>query len=164
MLNVEHFRELIIRPTLEHLDMWSPAAENLVLGTGIKESSLCYLKQLGGGPALGLYQMEPATHDDIWANYLVSKKDISSKVEDFMAEVFTSLVEGDSFFGWARQLPGNLYYATAMCRIHYWRRPEPLPDAEDADAMGAYWKQWYNSDQGAGVPEDFARLFRHYVL
>ena len=148
MLNVEHFRELIVRPVLEHLDMHSEAAENLVLGTGIHESALCYLVQLGGGPALGLYQMEPATHDDI-RRYINRKPNLV-------------LLESDGTE--ADEMVWNLKYATCMCRIHYWRRPEPLPDADDADGMGEYWKRWYNSNLGAGTADGFARDYRQYVL
>ena len=126
--------------------MNSEAAENLVLGTAIQESNLTHLIQLGGGPALGLYQMEPATHDDL-------KKYITRK----------------GVQGWVQKLPaeamiGDLDYATAMCRIHYWRRPEPLPGATDALGMSLYWKRFYNTEAGAGVPEGFERLYRAHVL
>ena len=55
---------LVICPALEKLSLWSPSAEELVLGTAIVESGLTYLKQHGDGPALGLWQVEPATHDE----------------------------------------------------------------------------------------------------
>ena len=44
---------LVIRPTLKYLEWDGRAAEQLVLGTAITESRLRYIKQLGGGPALG---------------------------------------------------------------------------------------------------------------
>ena len=60
-LNVRDLRVEVIRPALRALDLWSPAAEDLVLGTAAQESGLAYLRQIGGGPALGLWQIEPAT-------------------------------------------------------------------------------------------------------
>ena len=51
---------LVIRPALKKLRLWSPSAEELVFGTAIVESGLTYLKQHGDGPALGLWQVEPA--------------------------------------------------------------------------------------------------------
>ena len=63
-------RTEIVKPALEAIGYYSPAAEALIMGTAAQESHLKYVKQLGDGPALGLFQMEPATHDDIWANYL----------------------------------------------------------------------------------------------
>lgn len=49
---------------------WSPAAKELLLGTAIVESDLQFRKQHGDGPARGLFQMEPVTHNDIWDNFL----------------------------------------------------------------------------------------------
>jgi hypothetical protein len=60
----------IIRPALHAPGIWSQSLECLVLGTGAQESHYQYVQQIGGGPALGWWQCEPATHDDIWANYL----------------------------------------------------------------------------------------------
>ena len=48
-LNPQQLRDLVIRPTLKRLGLWSTAAEELVLGTGIQESGLQYLQQLGAG-------------------------------------------------------------------------------------------------------------------
>ena len=63
----KQFRELIIRPALEAIGLWSQTAENLVLGTAIHESgNFKYIKQVGGGTALSFYQIEPVTADDIY--------------------------------------------------------------------------------------------------
>ncbi|MEE9541175.1 MAG: hypothetical protein V3V85_06750, partial [Candidatus Thorarchaeota archaeon] len=48
------------------------AAVNLLLGTVYQESTIngiTHLKQVGG-PALGIYQIEPDTEHDTWENYL----------------------------------------------------------------------------------------------
>jgi hypothetical protein len=50
-----------IRPALNTLEMGGLAVEQLILGTGIQESLLVHRQQLGGGPALGVFQMERAT-------------------------------------------------------------------------------------------------------
>jgi len=147
MINHKHLRNLIIRPTLEHLGMWSEAAENLVLGTAAHESLLYHLKQQGG-PALGLYQIEPATHKDVWDNFLIYKEDLTSKVRGFAAQhPFTNDLDVE--------LIGNLYYATAICRLVYYRRPEPLPGADDVVGLAQYWKDHYNTHLGKGRIEDW---------
>lgn len=64
MLDPEQFRDYIIKPSLTHIGLWSPAAEQLVLATAMAESNLRYLQQING-PALGLYQIEPITHRDM---------------------------------------------------------------------------------------------------
>ena len=49
-LNVDHFRNGVVLPTLEALGLWSDAAEELVIGTAATESLLYHLRQ---HPAVG---------------------------------------------------------------------------------------------------------------
>ena len=148
MLNVNQFRELIIKPVLLKLDMYSQAAENLVLGTATQESRITYLKQIGGGPALGVFQMEPATYYDLW-KYLEREPAIAQSIRDIAGAKHRSSVVPPS------EMVGNLNYAVAMCRIHYYRRPEPLPDADDLNGLANYWKKFYNTPLGAGTVDEF---------
>ena len=69
-LDATQLRQMVIKPALEKLHLWSTAAEELVLGTAIVERALIYIRQHGAGPALGLWQVEPRTHDDLYTNYL----------------------------------------------------------------------------------------------
>ncbi len=46
----------------------------LLLGTAAAESAFVHRFQLGGGPARGLWQMEPKTASDIFLNYLIYRK------------------------------------------------------------------------------------------
>ncbi len=84
MLDIPQFRANIVRPTLEAVGAHNRAAEDLVLGTALQESNLRYLRQLNDGPARGVYQMEPATHDDIWENYLAFRAELSAHVSAFL--------------------------------------------------------------------------------
>ena len=73
MLNIKQLREFIIKPALYDLVMYSPEAEELLVFTCAVESKGCsYIKQIEG-PALGIYQMEPATYNDLWQNYIKNK-------------------------------------------------------------------------------------------
>ncbi|MFT4542935.1 MAG: hypothetical protein ACI841_002436 [Planctomycetota bacterium] len=147
MIAPELFLQDTILPVLEALDAASPdSAAKLLLGTAIQESDLLYRRQLGGGPGRGLFQMEPATHDDIWNNYLRYRRNWASKVESFLGSGTTNQVD---------ELENNDRYAAAMARIHYMRRPEPLPDAGDLEAMAHYWKQHYNTALGQGTVDQF---------
>jgi hypothetical protein len=154
-INCKDLRELVVRPTLQHLRLWSPAAEDLVLGTAAQESALgTYLHQVGG-PALGIYQMEPATERDIWDNYLAFKELLADQVSDLI----TDASREDK----VEEMIGNLYYATAMCRIHYLRVPEAIPVHKDIKGMAAYWKKYYNTPLGAGTEDEFISNFKKYV-
>ena len=71
-------RSLVIRPALSKINLWSPSAEELVLGTAIVESGLTYLRQWGDGPALGLWQVEPSTQNDLYTNFLNYRPELGS--------------------------------------------------------------------------------------
>ena len=145
MLDPQHFLAYVVRPSLDSIDLWSVAAERLLLGTAITESELTWLRQHGDGPARGVYQIEPATHDDIWANYLAYRDGLANRVARLAAGAIPR----------ADQLAWNLGYATAIARLIYYRRPEPLPHADDLAGLARYWKAHFNTALGAGTPEDF---------
>ncbi len=150
MIDPDQFRELVIRPTLAGLELGSPAAETLLLGTALTESGLVYLTQHGGGPARGVYQIEPATHDDLGDNWLAFRPTWWSALDRFLAPRP----------GRHDQLVCNLAYATAVARLIYYRRPEPLPHAEDLAGLAHYWKDHFNTSAGKGRPEDFVAALR----
>lgn len=139
----EQLRDLIIRPVLKYLGMWSLEAEDLVLGTACAES-LCgdYIRQVtsnGYGPAMGIYQMEMNTCKDIYANFLSYKKDLLEKVNKLLIPTLS----------YEQNLVSNLMFATAMCRIHYYRVKEAIPKTLIGQAE--YWKKYYNTEKGAGT-------------
>lgn len=144
MIDLRQFRNLVIRPALMEIDAFSVAAERLVLGTALVESNLQYIHQLGGGPAKGLFQCEPTTHDDIWENYLRYKVDLMNKLRGLMIPRM-DMVD---------QLHGNHFYAAAICRIHYMRVKKALPQPNDALGMASYHKKYYNSVLGATDPAE----------
>ena len=146
MIHPQQFRNLVIRPSLQYIKLWSRAAEQLLLATAIAESNLHWLKQIEG-PALGVYQVEPATHDDIWINFLRDRHKLMDRVENLTNRTPRRL----------DQLVTNLAYATAIARLVYYRRPEPLPEAGDLYSMAEYWKAHYNTVLGAGTVEGFLR-------
>lgn len=151
-LNYVQLRTHIIQPTLKHIELWSPAAEEIVLGIAIQESGLHYLKQLGTGPALGLWQMEPATHNDIWTNFLKAKKHLAAKI----------------LWPYATHDPNrmlfDLAYACAMCRVHLYRCPAALPSAGDVEGQAAYWKKWYNTPLGAGTTAQYVASWNRFFV
>ena len=147
-IQVGDLREIIIRPALMHIEAWSEAAEEIVLGTALTENysnGSLSLDQDGGGPALGLWQMERATMKDIEQNYLRFRPDIKGRVD--MMYAIWPIPE--------IQLSGNLYLGAAMCRLHYLRQPGVLPEAGDYAGQGAYYKKFYNTLLGAGTTERY---------
>ena len=151
---VDYMRDTLITPVLKRMDAYSPRAVDLLLHTAIVESGLQNIAQKGGGPALGLYQMEPKTQIDIVDNYLAFRSGLSKRVADTL---------GRSDFG--EDDPTNLMdpeYATVFARLHYLRVPEPLPKSLEDQAW--YWKVWYNSLKGKGTPDKFLKRLAEFGI
>jgi hypothetical protein len=152
-ISADHLRQLVIRPACEAIDLWSPAAEELLLGTACQESKCgTFLKQLGSGPALGIFQMEPATYWDIWDNFIRHRQPLL----DAMSEKFGAACDPEDMIF-------NLRYAAAMARIHYYRVKDPLPAAGDLVAQAAYWKRFYNTPKGAGTEAEYIANYRRFA-
>lgn len=79
-INSNELRLRVIRATLNAIDLYSPAAENLLLATCAHESLLGYFLKQHQGTALGIYQIEPATHTDLWQNYLNYRPELTTKI------------------------------------------------------------------------------------
>lgn len=151
----------VIAPALAAIGLFSPAAAQLVLGTGLTESRLEYIDQVESnkgdkvpGPAYGFFQMEMFTHDDLWKNYIVYKPELRLALQKLMCKEQPLDV----------QMHGNMLYQAAMCRIHYLRSPGALPAAGDAMGMANYWKKYYNTPLGAGKPEKALPYFQQACI
>lgn len=142
-----------IDEVLHKLELHSQAAVNLILGTVAQESGFgTYIRQIGG-PARGVIQMEPATERDIWDKYLAYRP--------YLREAIYRVCKIDGPDGTALKL--NLAYQIAMCRVHYLRVPEYLPDPSNVWDLARYWKRFYNTRCGAGTRDEFVRNYQKYV-
>lgn len=145
-MDAKQLRELIVRPALVEVGLHSDAAEDLVMGTAAQESHLQYVKQLGGGPALGLFQVEPFTYNDYWDSYIDDREDLRNTI---LKAIHTVGEPHPDRVIW------DLRYAAIMCRIHYRRIRSPLPHHGDVKGYAAYWKKYYNTIHGSGTEEEF---------
>lgn len=142
----------LITETLTELDLYSDDARDLLLGTCAQESAFGkYRKQLGGGPALGIFQMEPNTFNDIVNNYLKYKPELRQKVLE---------VASTNDFR-AAELVNNDKLACAMARVHYLRVPKAIPHGLEEQA--AYYKQYYNTPLGAATVDEYIKNYHKYV-
>lgn len=154
-INSRHLRKLVVAPTLKKIGLHSEAAENLILGTIAQESHMGeYLRQLGGGPAVGICQMEPATLNDIYDNFLKYRPSLRSKLDALQKTQGKPTPE---------DLISNLDLSVALCRVHYFRVKYKLPEARNTVALAHYWKDHYNTHKGAGTPEEFIQNYKRFV-
>lgn len=142
----------LITSVLKELGLHSDNAVNLLMGTAAQESHLGkYRKQIGGGPALGIFQMEPATFNDIVKNYLRFKPGLTVKIEG-VARVCRFHAE---------DIETNDLLAICMARVHYLRVSEAIPS--DVEGMARYWKKYYNTPLGKGTVEEFISNYKKLV-
>lgn len=148
----DQLRTEIIRPVLKKIDLWSEAAEDLLLGTAVHESGgLKRVRQYDGGPALSYFQMEPATLFDLHDHFLKFRPEMREKLDQFQ---ITALLISEN-------LIMNLAYVTAAARLQYYRAPEEIPRGIQGQAD--YWKKYWNTEQGKGTPEQYITHYKYYV-
>lgn len=155
-LSLIQVKKLIIKPVLDAFPARYARPYNLLLGTLLVESGGVYIKQLGGGPALGPFEMELATHNDCYNNFLRYPANAA-----LLAVVKSTL--GSGVFSGAAAMEGNFYYAAAMARVKYIRVDAPLPSETDAAALAAYHKDWYNTADGATDVSESEALFAQAI-
>jgi hypothetical protein len=138
------FRSLVIAPALAAL---APAcipvtktAADLLMATAAVETMLgTYLTQVNG-PALGVFQIEPAS--------------LSSLLVRLTTAETAALVGISTPQSISAQLDTNLVLAAAICRLFYWRVPDQLPP-DTLSGLWGYYKQFFNTSAGATTEAQF---------
>lgn len=160
MIDAHDLRVQVIAPVLGQLAAAAPAlrsdaAAELLVGTVAVESTIAGVTRLRqqSGPALGLYQIEPASHDDLFESFLRFRPRLRGIAESFRASRPAAQT----------QLATNLAYATAIARLIYWRSPHPLAPAGDIAGHAAVWKRDYNTAAGSGSEGRFLSAWARYV-
>lgn len=134
-------RKYIIRPALSKHGLWSASAEELLMLTAAQESRLGeFIHQLGDGPALSPWQIEPTTFEWLRNKYpkILHHRDASELVFD-------------------------LRLGALVARLRYLVDPMPLPPHNDVEAMAKLWKNVYNTNEGKGTWQQAAEAYRKYV-
>lgn len=146
MLDYKQFEFLILNPALSALQLDNLSI--LVAGTIAHESKGgTYIKQLNG-PALGIAQMEPATHDSIWQSYLPNQNILTHKLMTLL---------GFARAPKANQMINDMLYSVVMCACLYkWRLESHKENSPKTIIEAAQvWKKYYNSNQGKGTTDEF---------
>ena len=112
-MNPQQLHDYIIKPTLEYMgdNYYSKESAFLLLCTAAIESNCGeYIKQING-PALGIWQMEPDTENDIFRNCdALQGMHFRNRVDDLIV----GLMGGDDL-----DLILSPSYACAMARLKY---------------------------------------------
>ena len=140
----------IVEYALYKLDCYSDDALTLVVRTGMAESGYRALKGYGeGNPAIGFWQIEPATMNDMMRNYIAYRPKYRKTLEELGMQF-----EGDDI---EISVMSNMAVQAGLCRLHYRRDPKPIPSWDDLEAQGEYWKRVYNTIKGRGTVSHFMK-------
>ncbi len=127
----------------------SDSATELLMLTAAVESDLGTFWYQRGGPAIGIFQMEPVTYNDIFTNFVAYRPIL----QDFFVGENKGL----------QALQYDLRHQIIMARIHYLRVREALPPAL-SESMAVYWKKYYNTELGMGTVEKAMSKYQQYCL
>lgn len=160
---VQYFLQTYITPTVLALPLPSPLqAIQLLLGTAIQESHLVHLKQING-PAVSVYQLEPATIQDLIPYFRLR---LPSQFMHYAIrygiplDPDLSMTQSVSHL-WTFAATFDHALATTLSRLYYYRIPVPLP--EDLTNQALYWKKYYNTPKGRGTPQQYMDSFKKYA-
>ena len=154
-MNAQQLHDYIIKPTLEYMggNYNTPEARLLLLATAAIESDCGYYIKQVNGPALGIWQMEPDTHQDINFNCdALHDEDGGIRFTQDCLYMEYNIHAGDS------GLVNNPMYACFMARLKYSMDSEPLPKITgdrklDEVEFYKYYKRVYNTNLGASTFE-----------
>jgi len=138
----------IAEHALYKLDSYSDDALALVVRTGMAESGYRALRQKNG-PAIGFWQVEPATLYDMMRNYITYRPQYRKGLEELGMEF-----KGDDI---EMSVMSNMAVQSGLCRLHYRRDKDPIPSWDDVESQGKYWKRVYNTHKGRGTVEHFVK-------
>lgn len=159
-MDIKQFRELVVRPTLEALQLWSDRAEELLIATAAHESyGLKYIRQVtngGFGPARSFYQIEPPTARDVWDRWLPKQK---ATLRD-LAHIVAEFEPGHDIVS---RLLMDMRFATVTARLIYWRAPEALPKADDVPGMSRYWGKYWQTQSDPKKMQLFITNYERFV-
>jgi len=145
----------LISETLTEVGLHSDSAVELLMLTAAAESNLGDYIAQAKGPAVGIFQMEPATYDDIYASWFRYRPEGFKEVIANFVNRYVG-TQRDS-----RTMRYNLKYAILMARLHYLRKKAPLP-ANEPGALAEYYKMHYNTPLGKGTVDKAVTKYELY--
>ncbi len=148
---LDELRLLVVRPTLKQLRAWSPGMEALLLGTAAQESELGFHLKTGHRHGMGIFQILPSTHRQIWDKYLINFPALASKVRGLASQ-------RDFLQHPHAELATNLRYATAIAWLIYRAAGVETVESENLPKMARLWKKHFHHGPSARL-RDFVESY-----
>lgn len=127
---------------------------SLILGTAAQESGLIYTQQIGGGPAKGYLQIEGATEQSLWMDFLAFQPDLAAYITSRCGHGGPD----------EHALEYDMVYGILMARtLYFWRDPERLPAVDDVEEAAKRYKQFYNTIYGAATEQQYIENYHRLI-
>ncbi len=162
---VTELRKLVVKPTLESLNAYSEATENLIVGTAAQESELGFHLNIGPTEAnhnqdmgYGIYRITAKEHQQVWDCYLVNHPQLASDIRGLASQ--HEFLKNPHL-----ELATNLSYATAIAWAIYQSNGATALADEDLPSMAQTWFScFHHSAENNGSPENFTENYRRLVI
>lgn len=152
---LDELRLFVVRPTLKQLRAWSPGMEALLLGTAAQESELGFHLKQGRRHGMGIFQILPSTHRQIWDKYLINFPPLASKVRGLASQ-------RDFLQHPHAELATNLRYATAIAWLVYRAAGVENVESDNLPKMAKLWKKHFHHGPSARL-RDFIDSYSKLV-
>jgi hypothetical protein len=155
---VHDFRAYVVKPGLDVCESLGKVpcpvfTEHLLVATAAQETALGrWLHQAGGGPARSVYQIEPASLDDLDRGFISA----TPRFKPLMDTVRLGVPLGE-------QIMWDLRLATVIARLFYFRVREPLPQETTTESLWHYYKTYWNTKAGAATRDSFVNSLHAYT-
>ena len=150
MINPTQLRDLITRVLKEIPHGYSEDTVELMMMIAAHESHLgTYLSQVNG-PALGIFQIEPVTHDDTWAN-----GDSCEANGAILGYNLECTIGGEP-------LEYDLRYQIFMARQKLFMITKAIPS--ELGARARYCKYYWNTVHGKARAADYLDAYLNYCV
>ena len=148
MINHKQLRDLITRVLKEIPSGYSEDAVELLMMIAAHESRLgTYIKQTNG-PALGVFQVEPATHDTVWEHGGSCKTNANLLA-----------------INWSEAgLEYDLRYQIFIARQRLFMFTETIPSNRMVMKMAEYCKRYWNTKHGKATAYDYHEAYLDYCV
>jgi len=150
----DQLRFYIVKPALSLLGpaLSTRFAEDLLIATCAQESRLGeYVLQVNG-PALGIYQIEPTSLADLWF-WIQHRRPRWDAAFATVGINPAAAVDNEAVIY-------NLWFATLIARLFYYRVPTALPIYTTTPNLWGYYKPFYNTLAGAATLMEFEESLR----
>ncbi|NIB43278.1 hypothetical protein HBA55_26965 [Pseudomaricurvus alkylphenolicus] len=151
----KELRQFVIQPTLLHLGDDRPCVENLLMGTAAQASGLGFHLTSDNNEGLGIYQIQPQTHIQLWDQYLINDPDLASRIRG-LASQHEFLAHPHA------ELATNLSYATALAWLKYQQAGAVIPDGAGLATLAEIWHRYWCQSETLN-PESFINSYRESI-